>query len=144
MASGIASMARRYVVDTWNNAAAPKKVKPVVPLRHRISPVERDLDQLDSLEAELERERAKGELELDTYHYLRSVLSHRRGTLSLKRRKAVGEHIHKASKASSVTRGTPVRLHNIRPAKASPFQAKLKIVACVFAYFFVKNLLNGA
>lgn len=60
-------MARRFVESTWNNAAAPKKRKPKPPLRYRINPLDKQVDDLEALQAELDREYAAGRVEGGDY-----------------------------------------------------------------------------
>lgn len=80
-------MARRMRLPSWVEDA-PKKSKPVEPLRYRISPNEKKLDELDALEAELER--MNGDICLEEYDYLKAMLDSKRERLAKARERDLG------------------------------------------------------
>lgn len=123
-------MARRFVNVTWNNAAVVKKVKPVEPLRYRINPLEKQLDQLDKLEAELER--TADSIESELYHELYDSLEGRRERLEARRQRELGNGPVKATPAPRVVT-QPRHYHHRRYKRPglTDFQAKLMGVVVV-------------
>lgn len=71
----------------------PKPIKPPPPLRYRILPVERDFDNLDMLQAELDRERATGKMDEFEHSQMQMVLDKRRGILTARRAGLTGEFV---------------------------------------------------
>ena len=73
----------------------PKPAKPLPPLRERILPVERDFNNLDMLQAELDRERERPGSKMDDIEYqtLQDVLDKRRQTLTARRASLTGEEV---------------------------------------------------
>lgn len=69
----------------------PKPAKPIPPLRYRVLPVERDFDNLDMLQAELDRERPR--MPEDDYQTLQDVIDKRRQTLTSRRASLTGESV---------------------------------------------------
>lgn len=59
--------------------------KPVIPLRYRIDPTAKKLDDLDALEAELQR--GKDKLEADTFSDLSDILQRQREAVTGRRSK---------------------------------------------------------
>lgn len=130
-------MARRFVETTWNNAAAPKKLKkpkPVDPLRYRIDPLEKEWDKLDQLEAELERK--ADTMEPEQYEALWDTLAARRERLEARRLRALGIKPAKPERVPTV-KPAPVRIKaRVVPYRGlSDFQAKLLAVFVVLIFF---------
>lgn len=131
MVCGTAYMARRFIVDTWNNAAAPKKVKPVEPLRYRINPLDKEYDKLDALEAELERTADK--MEPDHYHDLYDSLQARRERLDARHARMQGKA---PAKAKAATTEAPARPKRYKPrANVSPLALKVLGVCLALILF---------
>jgi hypothetical protein len=78
-------MARRLRLPSWVEDE-PKLAKPLEPLRYRISPNEKKLDQLDALEAEL----SKTPLEWDEWEYLQTIIDTKREKLAKVRERELG------------------------------------------------------
>lgn len=111
-------MARRQRLPSWVEDE-PKAPKPVEPLRYRISPNEKKLDQLDQLEAELSRTA----LEWDEWEYLQKIIDTKREKLAKAREKELGEEKPKpmVSNASGRPCKAP-RMHSKRvPVHSHPF-----------------------
>lgn len=92
-------MARRQRLPSWVEEE-PKAVPPPEPLRYRISPNEKKLDQLDQLEAELNRT----PLEWEEWEYLQKIIDTKREKLAKAREKELGEE-----KPQPVIRNAPRR-----------------------------------
>lgn len=81
MACGIAYMSRRFT--------SPPEPKKAEPLRYRISPIDKEYDKLDKLDAELEK--IADTLEPETYHEYYDILAARRERLEARRLRELGK-----------------------------------------------------
>lgn len=75
----------------------PKKAKPIPPLRYRIAPVEKDFDNLDMLQAELDREynATPSRMDAEEYFALQAVIDNKRIILNARRAALAGQKVGK-------------------------------------------------
>lgn len=89
----------------------PKPVK-VIPLRYRVLPVERDFDNLDMLQAELNREynAVPSRMDAEEYHTLQAVIDKRRATITARRASLTGECVEKDYASMPFSEDLPKRI----------------------------------
>lgn len=125
---------RRVRDVTWNDAAARKEPKPKPPLRYRIAPWEKKLDDLDELERELNRELDAERIEWDQFEELESVINSQREAADLKRRKATGEYVKPVrERVERVAKAVKVKATYTEPQfHLTPFQFKVCLILAIF------------
>lgn len=115
----------------------PKKVK-VIPLRYRLLPVERDFDNLDMLQAELDREynATPPKMDADEYASMKQVLERRRALLVSRRAALTGESTERDYDAMPYSEDH-VKAFSL---KITPFMA-----GCALTLFVIIGLaMNGS
>lgn len=115
-------------------------VKPIKPLRYRLSPVEEKLDNLDKLEREFEQAVKSGKIPEEQEQESRLYLSVQRSKLQAAKDKALGivptvekELIDRTG--DRLPNQWEVYLQNVNPQKA--FKVTLFLV--VLIWFYIKN-----
>lgn len=119
----------------------PKPAKPVPPLRYRIAPVERDFDNLDMLQAELDREynAVPPKMDADEYFALQAVIDNKRKTLNSRRAALAGQKVEKDYDSMPFAEDLPVtRLQKLTALMGDkPFEMVLG--AAVFFWLMATN-----
>ena len=116
----------------------PKKAKPLPPLRYRIAPVEKDFDNLDILQAELDREYNANPSRMDAeeYHALQAVIDNKRIILNARRAALAGQKVEKDYDGMPFSEDVPKRLTE-RLKRWVKFEIILFV--CVAIWFLATN-----
>lgn len=119
----------------------PKPAKPIPLLRYRIAPVEKEFDNLDMLQAELNREYNANppRMEADEYFALQAVIDNKRRTLDARRASLAGQKLEKDYEGMPFAEDLPVTRLQRLTALIGSWWFELALGAVVLVWVMATN-----